>query len=299
MSNEDSMLSSEQIEHFLQYGYVVVPECFTRETADEYVNLGYKRLGYDRNDPATWLEKRVHMPTHTSFETKDFSPKLWAAACQLMGGEDRVQQPSHVGDGFIMNFGIGKDKPYVPSGPEANGWHKDGDFFLHFLDSPEQGLLTIILWTDVVSKGGPTYVACDSVGVIARYLKDRPEGVTPGGFPWKQLVESCTDFRELTGKAGDVVLLHPYVLHATSQNMIGVERAITNPPFALREPMNFNRENAADFSPVELGVLRGLGVDRLDYQVTAPRQRIVPERLKAEAMRREQELKRLAEAAVA
>jgi hypothetical protein len=44
--------------------------------------------------------------------------------------------------------------------------------------------------------------------------------------------------------------------------------------------MNFNQENPDEFSPVELGVLRGLGYDRLDFKPTAPRERLVPERVK-------------------
>jgi hypothetical protein len=84
------------------------------------------------------------------------------------------------------------------------------------------------------------------------------------------------------------------MLHATSQNVLRVERAITNPPVGLKEPMNFNRERAEDFSPLELGVLRGLGVDRYDFKPTAPRQRIVPERVKKQQAMLEAERARIA-----
>ncbi len=62
------------------------------------------------------------------------------------------------------------------------------------------------------------------------------------------------------------------MLHATSQNVLRVERAITNPAVHLKEPMNFNRPNPADFSPVELAILRGLGKERYDFK-TDPRAR--------------------------
>ena len=55
-------------------------------------------------------------------------------------------------DGFIINFGLGADQPWQPPSPEVSGWHKDGDFFRHFLDSPEQGLLTIVVWSDIYPK---------------------------------------------------------------------------------------------------------------------------------------------------
>lgn len=47
-------------------------------------------------------------------------------------------------------------------------------------------------------------IAPQSVGKIARFLADRPEGVQPRGFPTKEVRDSCTEFVELTGNAGDV-----------------------------------------------------------------------------------------------
>ena len=180
---------------------------------------------------------------------------------------------------FIINFGLGADAPWQPPSPDVGGWHKDGDFFRHFLDSPEQGLLTIVVWSDIYPKSGGTFVACDSVQHVAQRLyMNIQKGLLPGGFG--QLIDKCEDFVEITGEAGDVVLLHPFILHAASQNPSGRARFITNPPVGLREPMNFNRENPDDFSPVELGVLHGLGKDRVDFKPAAPRERLVPERVK-------------------
>ncbi len=287
----DRVLSTEQIEHFIQHGYVIVRDAFPRETASKWVDLGFKRLGYDRHDNSTWTAPRTHMPCMNSVAVPEFAPKAWSAVCQLLGGEERVN-PYRWSDGFIMNLGVGADKPWTPPSVQCTGWHKDGDFFKHFLDSPEQGLLTIVCWTDMVHQGGGTFIAPDSVGVVARFLADHPGGVLPNAFP--NLINDCHEFMELTGQAGDVVLHHPYMLHATSQNVLRVERAITNPPAGLKEPMNFNRPNPADFSPVERGVLRGLGVDRYDFKPTAPRERIVPERVKAQARQLEVEKARLA-----
>jgi hypothetical protein len=182
-------------------------------------------------------------------------------------------------DSFIFNLGDGADRPWSPPSPTVPGWHKDGDFFRHFLDSPEQGLLPIVLWSDVIHQAGGTFAACDSVPLVARYLRDHPEGVEPNGFPIRSMIEQCRDFIEVTGAAGDVFILHPYLLHASSQNVLKLTRVITNPPVALREPMNFNRTNPAAFSPVEKAILNGLGVERYDYQPTHQRERVIPERV--------------------
>ncbi len=286
------VLTADQIDQFITRGYVILRNAFPREVASKWVDGGFERLGYNRRDPSTWKEVRVHMPTVTPVEVPNFAPGVWAACCDLLGGEERVRTPYRWGDGFIMNLGVGADKPWQPPSASAGGWHKDGDFFKHFLDSPEQALLTIVCWTDMVHQGGGTFIAPDSVDVVARFLADHPEGASPNSFG--PLIKDCKEFEELTGHAGDVVLHHPYMLHATSQNVLRVERAITNPPVQLKEPMNFDRADASEFSAVERAVLRGLGVERFDFQPTAPREAIVPERVKIQQRMREEELARLA-----
>lgn len=289
-------LTDAEIEHFLEHGHLVVHDCFSRDFAEAWTANAFRRLGYDSNDPVTWEQEIVHMPATQRVPMEELAPKAWQAACQLLGGADRVA-PCSWGDSMIVNFHRGADKPWQPPSPESGGWHKDGDFFRHFLDSPEQGLLTIVLWSDIAPQGGGTFAAADSVAPVARLLAAHPEGVLPSGAPeasFGSLIHQCRDFRELTGQIGDVVLIHPFLLHASSQNHSGKARFITNPPVSLREPMQFDRINPADFSPVELAILRGLGVDRLDFQPTAPRERIVSEGMKRKQKMLEEEQARAA-----
>ncbi len=286
------ILSDEQIEQFLTRGHVVLRECFPREVAQEWVARGFTRLGYDLENPATWAEKRIHMPTVQFANVQEFAPQVFQAMGELVGGIERIEAPRW-GDGFICNLGIGADRAWDAPSPQVKGWHKDGDFFRHFLNSPEQGLLVIVLWTDIEPQGGGTFVACDSIPFVARFLAARPEGVLPNGFDFQELVSECHDFIEVTGRAGDVVLIHPFVLHSASQNHRSTARLITNPPIHLREPMNFNRENAADFSLVERAILRGLGVERLDFVPQSSRERIVPERVRRQQKMLEEEKARL------
>lgn len=91
------------------------------------------------------------------------------------------------------------------------------------------------------------------------------------------MIEGCEEFVEATGNAGDVYLIHPYMLHSAAPNPSGRPRFITNPPVAFKEPMNFNREDPDDFSLVERVVLRALGVERLDYRITGKRERYYTE----------------------
>ncbi len=296
MARSYQTLSQPDIDHFLDKGHVVVRNCFDRAFAKEWTDLAFRRLGYDPADSSTWQEGRVHMPSMNRVPIHELAPRAWGALCDLAGGRERIagDEPAW-SDGLICNFALRADEPWQPPSAACPGWHKDGDFFRHFLDSPEQGLLTIVIWSDIKPQSGGTFVACDSVPVVARHLLAHPEGLPPSGFAG--LIDQCSDFAELTGDVGDVGVLHPFVLHAASNNPSGRARFITNPPISLKEPMQFKRENPDDYSPVELGVLRGLGVDELDFKITGERERIVPERVKRQKKMMEEQKKRLAASA--
>jgi len=284
-------LSEGQVAHFLRHGHLVIHDCFPRAFAEDWMAGAFRRLEYDPGDPSTWRQEIVHMPAAQRVSMPEIAPKAWQAACALLGGEERVS-PCTWGDSMIVNLRKGADQPWQPPSALVGGWHKDGDFFRHFLDSPEQGLLTIVLWSDIGPQGGGTFAAGDSVAPVARLLAAHPEGVLPQGAPeasFGSLINQCSDFVELTGRMGDVVLIHPFLLHASSQNHSGKARFITNPPISLREPMQFDRKDPDAFSPVERAVLQGLGVDRLDFQPAAPRERIVSEGMKRKQKMLEEE----------
>lgn len=51
-----------------------------------------------------------------------------------------------------------------------DGWHADGDWFYHFLDSPEEVLLIIPLLTDIKPGGGGTAICTDGISLVAQRL---------------------------------------------------------------------------------------------------------------------------------
>lgn len=292
-------LAPDDIEQFLTKGYVKLTGCFSREAAAEHSRYIWDRLGYRPDDPSTWTRPSVHMASHQDIDVATFAPKAWHAASELVGGVDRMARdnPFPWTDGFIVNLWEDADRPWTPPSGTSRGWHVDGAFFRHYLDSPEQGLLAIVLWSHVVPRGGATFVATDSIGHVARYLAAHPEGVLPTSaaprddapiFPYADLARRCTEFIEATGEVGDVYLLHPFVLHAKSANVLRRPRFITNSTLFLGAPMRFDRPDPADHSPVERAVLRALGTDRYPFVATGPRERLTSglseehERTKAE-----------------
>jgi len=280
------VLTEEQVQSFLDKGYLVVKDCLDAGIASRWIDEAYARLGYDKNDPSTWEKDIVWLDHHNQLPVHEVAPKAWAALLDVIGGEERLETevkkigPGHFttinsflwSDAFIVNFHRGADQPWQPPSPQVKGWHKDGSYFRHFLDSREQALLPIVLWSDMLHQGGGTFIAPDSVRLVARYLYQHPEGVGPGDFNFATLISQCTQFEEVTGQAGDFVICHPFMLHASSQNVIGKPRFMSNPPIVLKEPMNLNREKPGDFSLLERATLHYLGLERLDFQPAAPRE---------------------------
>jgi hypothetical protein len=281
------VLSDQQVQSFLDDGYLVVKDCVDPAFAQRWIDEAYHRLGYDKNDPSTFAKDIIWMDHKNEAHIRDISPKAWDALIDVIGSADRLEdqvlylpksghftyiKSDYWSDAFIVNFHRGADEPWQEPGPQLKGWHKDGSYFRHFIDSREQALLTIVAWTDMRHQGGATLIAPDSVRVVARFLYEHPEGVPPKEFDYPALLSQCQRFIELTADAGDFVILHPFMLHASSNNILRRPRFMSNPPIVLKEPMNLNRENPEDFSLLERATLHYLGLERLDVQPQMPRE---------------------------
>ncbi|KAJ7670352.1 hypothetical protein B0H17DRAFT_1183722 [Mycena rosella] len=306
-------LTAAQKSHFLTHGFVHLSACFSRDASAAFTANLWTRLGMSPDDKSTWHNERTNMPSHNAVRISEFAPKAWSAICELVGGEDRISEETKVWkDSFIVNLG----KEGQGAGPfrELDGWHVDGDFFLHFLDSPEQALLVIPIFSDIAPGGGGTAICTDGIRVVARHLYDNPNGVTPWmhvrGTPeptgpdrlsfFSSIVQnrelaSDASFHEMTGAVGDVYLLHPLMVHSASKNVTRIPRVITNPPVTLKAPFSFN--SAGDgFSLVEQKTLRELGYPTglEGWKIEGEREMIVPRRVKIQEEMKERERERLA-----
>jgi hypothetical protein len=149
----DYLLTKAQKSHFLEHGFIQIEKCFTRAQAADHTAGMWTRLGMSPTDKTTWTTERTNMPWHRTVPISEFAPRAWSAMGQLLGGPDHISDDfSAWGDGFIVNLGKpeyqAEDKLDLRT--DMSGWHNDGDFFVHFLDSREQALLVIPLWSDIV-----------------------------------------------------------------------------------------------------------------------------------------------------
>jgi ectoine hydroxylase-related dioxygenase (phytanoyl-CoA dioxygenase family) len=69
----------------------------------------------------------------------------------------------------------------------------------------------------------------------------------------------ATQVVELTGEAGEVAMLHPFLIHGFSANTGTKVRFACNPRYSLKQPMELDRADSAH-SPVEEAIRRALGL---------------------------------------
>lgn len=303
-------ITRSEAEFFVANGFVVVKEAFSKSHASAVSEQAWCELeeahGVKRSDPQTWARpQKGRGPagyarlkgSDRTHRLKQLAPRAFDAQADLIGGADRFPHAGEQmlwGEGVISNLGKENDSRWQPPAAQQPGWHKDGWHFRHFLNSPEQSLVAVPLYTDIQPRSGGTYLAVDSIAPVAKLLRDTPAGLHPdsvqgAGFLIPGLVEQCQQFVELTGEAGDVAFLHPYMMHRVSINASNRPRFIANMAPVLNQPMVFERPSSELYSLAELATLHALGASTHAFQQTRPMQGFKPFPFRDEADRRIQQ----------
>ena len=70
------VLTDGQAAHFVEKGYVKIEGCFEKAEIQDWLDLAYLRLGYDRDDPSTWVEDRIHNMLHSAAPNPSGRPRI-------------------------------------------------------------------------------------------------------------------------------------------------------------------------------------------------------------------------------
>lgn len=254
----DGVLTARQIESFVELGYCMLPEAFSASQTAAACECVWHRMeskaGILREDPHTWpVAYDIEEHLWDAQVLACFTDRLAGAVEQLVG-PDRWCGERRWGL-WPVNFSFGRDRPY--SIPDW-GWHIDGNWFRHTLRSPEQGLTVLGLFTDIASHGGGTILSLGSHKRTARVLARHPDGISHDDLFREVLSEPLGDFHEITGRAGDVALCHPFLFHTRGMKHVGPPRIISNTEASLREPMNLDRVDSRGHSILEHSILQAL-----------------------------------------
>lgn len=253
MSSNMTPLSAAEVKQFEVEGWVMLREAFPRDTAERMAARAWERIDPDPHDRTTWTRRMAHLRENLEGpEIQEiYNPGVRAVIDQLLGAGRWIERTS---TGWWPITFPGFDP--TPWQPPTSGWHIDGIHFHHHLNSPEQGLLIIMLFSDMGPGAGGTCFRPGSHRVTARVLADaEPEGLTCGELSDRVNAHSFPDVMQVQGQAGDMAILHPLMSHAGSANCGEGPRLITNNCIQLCEPMRVDPAGRDSVSPVERAII--------------------------------------------
>ncbi len=190
-------LNNDQIQQFIEEGFVRLDKAFPRDLADEGRAILWRHTGCDPDDPTTWTKPVVWLGDHDEepFRRAVNTPRLHAAFDQLVG--KGRWEPRHSLGTFPVRFPSQEDTG-------DTGWHVDASFagedsdsndFLSWrvnVNSRGRALLLLFLFSDVGEKDAPTRIRVGSHLEVAKMLEPAGEagmtvegaGSNPGGNRW-------------------------------------------------------------------------------------------------------------------
>ena len=254
-------LGDNQIEQFINEGFVRVDNAFPEEVADECRRILWKATQCDPDDRSTWTQPviRIGEIGLEPFKNAVNTPLLHTAFDQLVGAGN-----------WIPRATLGSFPVRFPSAEEPNdtGWHVDASFpgedadnYLNWrvnINSKGRGLLMLFLFSDVGEDDAPTRIRVGSHLDVARILEDFGED----GLSFMELASKldASDHRPealATGKRGTVYLCHPFIAHSAQAHRGTTPKFMAQPPLLVRNEFNLQREDD-DYCAVERGILKGI-----------------------------------------
>lgn len=240
-------LNAKELEQFVHKGFVRIDNAFSKEIADEVVDILWNDIPFSRFEPSTWVEPvvRLGMYTQQPFVESLNSEKMHSIFDQLVGN-DRWIPCRNVGT-FPVRF------PSVKQ-PTDTGKHVDvsfpgndpGNYFEWRANVKSKGraLLMLVLYSDVSESDAPTIIYEGSHIDVARILsKEGDEGLS--------FMELAGRLNELPkrkevyaiGKAGTVYLCHPFLVHSAQSHRGSVPKFMAQPPLLLRGEFSISDSN--------------------------------------------------------
>ena len=252
-------MDSGEIERFERDGYVAVRGAVSDDVAAACREMIWEALGRQGvgRDRSAWTRPvvRVPCPEGGPFEAAGTAPALWSAYDALIG-PGRWGQRRGVGGSVPVRF---------PSEefPGDVGWHIEGSYdvggeYWANVRSRARGLLALFLFSDVGDDDAPTRLAIGSHLAIPPILAPAGEGGMRGEETMAGVRPSvmCRTVVHATGRAGDVFLCHPFVVHTATWPHRGTTPRMMAQPGVYVE--NGFTLDGSDPSPVARAIVAGL-----------------------------------------
>jgi hypothetical protein len=248
------------VDAFIRDGYVAVRGAFDQRTAGRCRDAIWAALaahGIARDDRSSWQPPlvRIGCPEGEPFAAAGTAPKLTEAYDELIGAGR-----------WIPRAGVGGTVPArFPSEdyPGEVGYHIEGSYwggdgYWANVRSRGRGLLALFLFSDTGPADAPTRLVLGSHLFVPPVLAPAGEDGLPGVDVPARLQPSvlCRRTAEATGRAGDVYLCHPFVVHTATWPHRGTGPRMMAQP-AIEVPDGFAIDGS-DPAPVARAIAAGL-----------------------------------------
>ncbi|MER7283712.1 phytanoyl-CoA dioxygenase family protein [Dactylosporangium sp. NPDC000244] len=220
------------VERFKRDGFVKIEAAVPPDVVEQCAELLWAQIDAEPGDPTTWTKPVywVGGMAQEPFRAAANQPVLTDAFDALVG-PGRWRPRASIGS-FPLRF------PH-PEEPDDAGWHIEGSFsppgrseFWADVRSRGRALLLLFLFTDVDERNAPTRVRVgshmDIPPLLAPFGEDGASIMDLG--PRIDAVSAHRDQVLATGRAGDVFLCHPFLVHAAQPHHGDRPRFLGQPP---------------------------------------------------------------------
>jgi len=263
------------LDSFIRDGYVALRGAIDREIVAgcrEAIWAALEARGVSRREPFSWpVLAELDDLDGEAFAAAGSSPAV-AAACDQLIGAGRWTRPVEPGDAVVVRFPSADDE-------RANaGYHIEGSYagpggerWWVNVRSRARGLLALFLFSDVGRRDAPTRLICGSHRYVAEFLAPHGEAGTNADADFWRPSVLCRPVAHATGRAGDVFLCHPFIVHTATWPHLGAEpRMIAQPAVHVRDGFALD---GSDPSPVARAIVAGLAMAGADAWLAPDHQR--------------------------
>jgi hypothetical protein len=238
-------LSERSLAHFREFGWLRVAGAFDAEAARAMRDSVWRALGnmgIYQDRPSTWTAERPahlqHLKDDPVFQRLG-SDILLSVIDTILEGVP-YKRPKNWGALFLAF--PGSTPWHIPTG----GWHIDAYYASPLL--PMRSVKTFALIGDVAERGGGTLMVSGSHRLVSTWFQENPPSRGARSAQMRRLLRRHSYLRDLQnpgdegerierfmrrvedvdgiplqvveaiGKAGDVILVHPLVMHAAAPN---------------------------------------------------------------------------------
>jgi hypothetical protein len=237
--------SDQLLAHFRENGWVRIRRAFDPAAASAMRDAVWRTLesvGVRRDRPSTWKGARPprlqHLRDDPAFQIVDGNILL-SAIDVILGGAP-YEKPKNWGAVFL---GLPASTTWrIPT----SGWHIDAYYASPLL--PVRGVKTFALFGNIIPRGGGTLMVSGSHRLVYKWFQENPPPRDARSAQMRRLLRKQPYLRDLhlpgdegerikrfmkgvedvdgiplqvveaTGDAGDVILVHPLVMHVAAPN---------------------------------------------------------------------------------